>query len=281
MNTFRTMLFMPGNNPGMLFSAGCLGADTVILDLEDAVARTEKDTARILVRRTLTDMRPEGVTCVVRINALDTPFWQDDVDAAAAGGADILLVPKCEQPDTLREVAARIDAVAGSAGSIGLMALVESSRGIENSLALATSGGRLVGMLLGAEDLTTELGARRTPEGVEIAYARSRLLMACKAAGIAAVDTPFPFVTDMEGLRKDAATAAQLGFSGKAIISPHHVHAVREAFIPAEAQTAWALRVMAAARAAEREGKGAVSLDGMMIDLPIIKRAERILQMAE
>ena len=280
MKAFRTMLFMPGNNPGMLASADSLGADSVILDIEDAVAKSEKDAARILVRHSLTDLRPQGVMCVVRINGLDTPYWRDDVAAAVAGRADVILLPKCERPDDLQAVSDRTAELDGGDG-IRLMGIVESSRGIENVSAIAASGGRLVGLLLGAEDLTAEMGARRTPEGEEIAYARGRLLMACKACGIAAVDTPFPFVTDMEGLAKDAARAAQFGFSGKALISPHHVHAVREAFMPTEAQIAWAARVMDTAKAAERDGKGAVSLDGMMIDLPIIKRAERILQMAE
>ncbi|WP_338666593.1 HpcH/HpaI aldolase/citrate lyase family protein [Pseudodesulfovibrio methanolicus] len=281
MKTFRTMLFMPGNNPGMLASAGNLGADSVILDLEDAVAPGEKDAARILVRRTLTDLRPENVTCVVRINGLDTPYWRDDLAAAVTGGTDVILLPKCEHPDMLREIADFIGTSSRNGGAIKIMALVESALGIENASAIASFGGPLIGMLLGAEDLTAGMGAKRTPEGDEIAYARGRMLMACKAAGIAAVDTPFPFVTDMEGLAKDAAYAAQLGFSGKALISPHHVHAVKTAFMPTAEQIAWASRVIETAEAAERDGKGAVSLDGMMIDLPIIKRAKSVLQMAE
>lgn len=281
MKDFRTMLFMPGNNPGMLTSAGSLGADAVILDLEDAVTRSEKDAARILVRRTLTDIKPEGVLCVVRINSLDTPFWRQDVAAAVTGGTDVILVPKCETPETLNNVSDAITACSGGADNIRLMALVESSLGIENISAIASYGGRLAGILLGAEDLTAEMGARRTAEGVEIAYARGRILMACKAAGIAAVDTPFPFIAEMEKLAKDAALAAQLGFTGKALISPHHVHVVKEAFMPTSEQLAWARRVVETAKAAEQDNKGAVSLDGMMIDLPIIKRAERILRMAE
>ncbi len=281
MKKCRTMLFMPGNNPGMLASAGSLGADIVIFDLEDAVARAEKDAARILVRRTLTDLRPEGVECAVRVNSLDTPYWQDDVAAAVQGRADIILLPKCQSPEDLDAVSRRIDACGGTDHAVDLMALVETTFGIENIFALASTKGRLAGVLLGGEDLTAELGSRRTPEGAEIAYARSRVLMACRAAGIKAIDSPFPFVTDIEGMKKDAAFAAQLGFDGKAVISPHHVHAVKEAFSPAQAQIEWAERVMAVAKKAEAEGKGAVSLDGMMIDLPVIKRAERILMMAE
>lgn len=280
MKRCRTMLFMPGNNPGMLTGAGALGADIVIFDLEDAVAQGEKDAARILVRRTLLEMRPAHVRCAVRVNSLDSPYWQADVAAVVTGGADILLLPKCESPEDLLAVQAEMTRTAGTKVPL-LMALVETTRGVENLSAITTGKVRPAGVLLGAEDLTAELGARRTAEGKEILYARSRVVMACKAAGVKAIDTPFPFVTDMEGLEKDAALAAQLGFDGKAVISPHHVQTVKAAFSPTEAQTEWALRVMATADTAAKEGKGAVSLDGMMIDLPIIKRAERILAMAE
>ncbi len=278
----RTLLFMPGNNPGMLASAGSLGADIVIFDLEDAVAQAEKDTARILVRNALLHVRPRmGVT--VRINALDTPHWQSDIQEAIKGGADYILAPKCAQPSdvhTLVKTIEEAEAKAGKDNKTLLLGLIESALGVENAFALASSHPRLSAILLGAEDLTAELGAKRTPEGQEILYARSRVLMACRAAGIKALDTPFPFVTNIEGLKADAAFSAQLGFDGKAVISPHHVHAVNEAFSPSAEQLRWAERVMDAAGRAKEEGKGAVSLDGMMIDLPIIKRAERILSRA-
>jgi len=282
MNRCRTLLFMPGNNPGMLASAGSLGADIVIYDLEDAVAQTEKDTARILVRNALTYMKP-AVEVTVRINALDTPHWQADIQAAVKGGADYILAPKCAQPSdvqTLMEGIEAAEAKANTSKKLELIALIESALGVENAFAMAGSHPRLTAILLGAEDLTAELGAKRTPEGREIQYARSRIVMACRAAGIKAIDTPFPFVTDLEGLEADAAFSAQLGFDGKAVISPHHVHAVNAAYSPSAEQVRWAERVMAAADRAKAEGKGAVSLDGMMIDLPIIKRAERILSRA-
>ena len=277
----RTFLFMPGNNPGMLASAGTLGADAVIFDLEDAVARSEKDAARILVRHALAALKP-AVPVAVRVNALDTPFWRDDIAAAVGGGADMILLPKTDRPEAVLEAVAVMTAEEERAGRkpLALMALIESSLGIENAFAVAGAHERLAGILLGAEDLTAELGARRSPKGDEIFYARSRILMACKAAGVLAVDTPYPFVTDMEGLAADAALAAAMGFDGKAVISPHHVHAVNSAFSPGAEQLRWAERVLAAARRAAAEGKGAVSLDGMMIDAPVIKRAERFLLLA-
>jgi citrate lyase subunit beta/citryl-CoA lyase len=279
------MLFMPGNNPGMLTSAQSLGADCVIFDMEDSVARSEKDAARILIRHALSAMRPGNAGVAVRINALDTPFWKEDIAAVVRGGADIVLVPKTNSPDYVRETLAALEAAEAEHGvderRIVVFALIESALGIENAFAVASAHARLGGILLGAEDLTAELGARRTARGDEIHYARSRILMACRAAGIRAIDTPFPFVADTEGLAADAGFAARLGFDGKAVISPHHVVAVNAAFSPGPEQINWALRVMEAALRAAGEGKGVASLDGMMVDLPVIKRAERILAMAD
>jgi len=279
----RSYLFMPGNNPAMLAASQHLGADAVIFDLEDAVAQAEKDAARALVRHALVFLHKRSAEIVVRINALDTPHWKADIHAAVMGGADGVLAPKCAAREDILTVAACLEATEtayGRSEETRLLALVESSLGIENAFGIASAHPRLMGMLLGAEDLTAELGARRTPEGREIFYARSRILMACKAAGIPAIDTPFPFVSDLDGLAKDAAFAAQMGFDAKALISPQHVHMVNEAFTPAPDQVHWALRVIAVALRAKLEGKGAVALDGMMIDLPVIKRAEHILLLA-
>ena len=283
MKRSRSLLFMPGNNPGMLVSAQSLGADSIIFDLEDAVAQTEKDAARILVRNALLAVKPQNIPVIIRINALDTPYWSLDLAAAVQGGASGILAPKCFSVACVQEILDSLEQEEQrqKKAPLDFIALVESALGIENAFAMASAHPRVKGLLLGAEDLTAELGARRSPVGNEILYARSRLLMACRAAGIRAIDSPYPFVADLEGLEKDAALAAQLGFDGKALISPHHVHLVNQAFTPPEDQIRWASRVMAAALRAKKEGKGAVSLDGMMIDLPVIKRAERILALVQ
>ena len=283
MKRCRSLLFMPGNNPGMLVSAQSLGADSVIFDLEDAVAQSEKDAARILVRNALLAVKPHGIPVIIRVNALDTPYWRADIAAAVQGGADCILAPKCSSVAYVQEMLDYLEQEEQKQQSrqLEFIALVESALGLENAFAMASSHPRVAGLLLGAEDLTAELGARRSPAGDEIFYARSRLLVACRAAGIKAIDSPYPFVTDLEGLEKDADFAARLGFDGKALISPHHVHLVNQAFTPHEDQIRWARRVMVAAARAKDEGKGAVSLDGMMIDLPVIKRAERILVLVD
>ena len=285
MKRCRSLLFMPGNNPGMLGNAASLGADAVIFDLEDAVALREKDAARILVHNALKKLpKNQATSVIVRINALDTPQWKADVDAVVEAGTEGILLPKASTPDDIRTLAAAVEAAekrrAPGLPEVYLIGLVETALGIESAYEIAKSHPRLKALQLGAEDLTLELGAKRTPKGDEVLYSRMRLIIACRAARIMALDTPYPFVTDLEGLAADTAFAAQLGFDGKTVISPHHVSVINGAFTPAADQIAWSKRVIAAALQAEKEGKGAVSLDGMMIDLPIIKRAENLLSRA-
>lgn len=280
MDRCRTLLFMPGNNPGMLASAQSLGADIVIFDLEDSVVPAEKDAARILVRHAITDLRPQGAGLAVRVNPLDTRYWQEDLAMIVPCRPDYILLPKTDSRDyVLRAVTFMERLERGQSAGPGpvLLGLVEGALGVENAFAIASSHPRLQGIMLGGEDLTADLGAQRTPQGDELFYARSRVLMACKATGIKAIDTPYPFVNDLDGLEKDAALAVRLGFDGKAAISPHHVQRINAAFAPTPEQFNWALRVMETAEKARALGKGAASLDGMMIDVPIIKRAERIL----
>ena len=286
----RSMLFIPGNNPGMLCNSVVLGADAVIFDLEDAVALREKDAARLLVRNALRFVQPllahqnggKGVEIFVRINALDTDLWRGDVAAVVQGGADGILLPKCDSAADVQQVMAAVHAeesAAGRAPHVQLMALVESALGVERAFEIAQSHPRLCGLLLGAEDLSANLHAKRSKSGEEILYARGRLLNAARAAGAAgvqAIDTPFTDVNDAEGLAADAALACRLGFDGKAVISPHHVQAVNAAFSPTAKELEWAERVLAAEKKALAEGKGVVSLDGKMVDMPVILRARFI-----
>lgn len=277
----RTMLFIPGSNPGMLCNSVVLGADVLIFDLEDAVALREKDSARILVRNALQTIDHSHVEVFVRINSMDTDFWRADVQAVVAGGADGILLPKCDGAaaiQTLAKAVEEAEATYGPRPDLGFMALLESAMGVEQAFAIAGAHPRMVGLFLGAEDLSADLHAKRSKSGEEILYSRLRLVVAARAAGIQVIDTPFTDVNDAEGLAQDAAFACRLGFDGKAVISPHHVAAVNEAFLPTAKEVDWAQRVLAAERRATKEGKGAVSLDGKMVDLPIILRARQILE---
>ena len=281
----RSMLFLPGNNPNMLINGNCLGADAVIFDLEDAVSPSEKDAARILVRNTMRYMDFRGCEIIVRINSIDTPYWQADLDAVMPYKPNLILLPKTgTAADALAADAymAQVEAKNGmEQGNIGLMPLIETAMGVENAFAIASCAERVKALFLGAEDLTADLQCKRTKEGREIEYARTRLVVAARAAGIDVYDTPFTDVNDDVGIVKDASYAKALGFTGKASISPRHVEVINRVFSPDMKEIEYAYEVMEAIALAKAQGKGATSLRGKMIDAPIVARAERTIAMAE
>ena len=280
----RSMLFLPGNNPNMLINGNCLGADAVIFDLEDAVAPAEKDAARILVRNTMRYMDFGSCGRIVRINSIDTPYWRKDLDQIMPYKPDLILLPKSgSAADVLAadEYMTTLEEKLGfEPNTVGLMPLIETAMGVENSFAIATATKRIKALFLGAEDLTADLRCKRTKEGREIEYARTRLVVAARAAGVEVFDTPFTDVNDDEGIVVDAELAKALGFSGKASISPRHVEVINRVFSPTLAEIDYAYEVIEAIRIAKEQGKGAIALRGKMIDAPIVARAERTISMA-
>ena len=280
----RSLLFLPGNTPNMLINGGCLGADAVIFDLEDAVSPGEKDAARILVRNTMTYMDFRGCEKVVRINGIDTPYWREDLDEILPCRPDLILLPKTGSASDIREVDAYIAQVEErlglDSGAVGLVALIETALGVENAFSIASASPRVAALFLGAEDLTADLRCKRTKEGREIEYARTRLVTAARAAGVEVYDTPFTDVNDDEGAEADAALAKALGFTGKASISPRHVEGINRVFSPSQAEIDYAYEVMEAIRLAKEQGRGAVALRGKMIDAPIVERARQTIAMA-
>ena len=280
----RSMLFLPGTNPNMLINGNCLGADAVIFDLEDAVSPAEKDAARILVRNTMRYMDFGGCGRIVRINSIDTPYWRKDLDQIMPYKPDMILLPKSgSAADVLAadQYMTELEEKLGfEANTVGLMPLIETAMGVENSFAIASSTKRIRALFLGAEDLTADLRCKRTKEGREIEYARTRLVVAARAANIDVFDTPFTDVNDDEGIVVDAELAKALGFSGKASISPRHVEVINRVFSPTMAEIDYAYEVIEAIRIAKEQGKGAIALRGKMIDAPIVARAERTISMA-
>lgn len=274
----RSLLFMPGNNVGNILNAAVFGADSVILDLEDAVAVTEKDSARILTSHALMEMDFGTTEIIVRINGLDTPFWRDDIDMIAPLRPGAVMPPKIHCADDVRAVSARISEIETRCGlqpgGIRLIPLIESARGIEAASAIATADARVDALYLGAEDLALNLKARRTPDGEEILYSRSRLVLAARAAGIDALDTPFLNTQDGEGLREDAERARNLGFSGKAAIYPLQVGIINDVFSPSKAEYQRALEVLEVVRDAAANGKGISVYNGRIVDGPVITMAE-------
>ena len=279
----RSMLFIPGNTPNLVVNSPYLGADAIIFDLEDAVSPGEKDAARILVRNTLRYLDLGGRETIVRINAIDTDYWQKDVEEMVAQGPDLLMLPKSSRPEdvqTVDEAITRAEERVGARHRIRLMPLIETALGVENAYAIATASPRVAALFLGAEDLTADLRCQRTKEGREIEYARTRLVTAARAAAIDVYDTPFTDVNDDEGAWRDAETARALGFTGKASISPRHIQAINTVFSPSQEEVDYAYEVMEAIRMAKEQGRGAIALRGKMIDAPIVARARRTLEMA-
>lgn len=281
----RSMLFLPGNTPNMLINGNCLGADAVIFDLEDAVAPAEKDAARILVRNTMKYMDFHGCEIIVRINSIDTPFWKRDVDEILPQKPNLILLPKtsCAQDVLVADayLTETEEKLGYARNTVRLMPLIETAQGVENAYAIASASNRVAALFLGAEDLTADLRCKRTKEGREIEYARTRLVVAARAANVEVYDTPFTDVNDDEGIEVDAAYAKALGFTGKASISPRHVEVINRVFSPSEKEIEYAYEVMEAIRQGKEQGKGAVALYGKMIDAPIVARAEQTIAMAK
>lgn len=280
----RSMLFLPGNSPNILLNANYLGSDSIILDLEDAVAPTEKDSARILVRNAIRTLEYTREV-IVRINPVDSPYWQKDLEAIIPVRPDMIMPTKVSCKDDVKIIAEYITKLEKEQGmeegTVKIIPLIETALGVENAYEIASSDERVTAIFLGGEDLTADLRCKRTKEGQEIFYARSRMVMAARAAAVDVYDTPWTDVEDYDGLIKDAAFAKSLGFSGKASISPRHVRFINDVFSPTEEEIQYAKDVFETIEKAKAEGKGVVSLRGKMIDAPIVARAKQVLEAAE
>ena len=281
----RSMLFLPGNAPKMIINGNYLGSDAVIFDLEDAVAPDQKDAARLLVRNVLGSLEFDRVETIVRINSIDTPSWQKDLEAIVPKQPNIIMLPKTGLASDVQTVDAYLTEMEAKLGyeknTVRLMPLIETALGVENAFAIASASDRVIALFLGAEDLTADLRCQRTKEGREIDYARQRLVVAARAAGVDVYDTPFTDVNDDEGIVADATYAKSLGFTGKASISPRHITAINTVFSPTKADIAYAYEVMDAIAEAKAQGKGAIALRGKMIDAPIVNRAKQTIAAAE
>jgi citrate lyase subunit beta/citryl-CoA lyase len=279
----RTTLFVPGNSPGKLVSAGVYGADALIFDLEDSVAITEKDAARLLVRNAIGEIA-YPVDVGVRINSLDTPFGTADLECILPVKPAFIRVPKAETAEDIRKV----DAIIGQAekkygfepGGIKMMATIESVLGVLNAHQIAAASPRMVAIALGAEDLTADLKTSRTKQGTELMFARGQILFGARAAGIDALDAVFSDVDDEEGLLAETTLIKGLGFDGKSVINPRQIRVIHKIFTPTQQEVDKAKRIVEVYEEACSRGSGVVSLDGKMIDTPVVIRAQRILDYA-
>lgn len=280
----RTMMFVPGNNPGMIRDAGIYGSDAVMFDLEDSVAVDQKDAARFLVREALATLEYDVPLLVVRINDPRTAWGKADLEAIVPLGRAAIRLPKTETAEDVRycaQIIEEIEKASGlAAGTTKMMAAVESAEGVLNAREIACASPRLMGIALGAEDYVTNLKTTRSPEGTELMFGRSMILHAARAAGIAAIDTVYSDVDNEEGLRAETELIHQLGFDGKSVINPRQISVIHEVFTPSEKEVQKALAVMDAIREANAKGSGVISLNGKMIDKSVVERAKRALRLA-
>ena len=277
------MMFVPGNNPGMMADAHIYGPDSIMLDLEDSVTMAEKDAARLLVYNALKTIDYGGTEMVVRINPLSTPYGKKDVEAVVKAGVDVIRMPKTETAEEVQELEAEILKVEEEIGAVGrtqIMAAIESALGICNAYAIATASSRMMGIALGAEDYTANLKTQRTPGGDELRLARETIVVAARAAGIACFDTVYSNLDDMDTFRAEVEYIKTLGFDGKSIINPRQIEIVNEVFTPSPKAIEKALKIVAAIKEAQAKGSGVIAVNGKMVDRPVVIRAERTIALA-
>lgn len=281
----RTMLYVPGSRPSMIKDIYIYKPDSIMFDLEDSVSLKEKDSARFLVSEALQNVDYRGIETVVRINGLDTEFGQEDLKMMVKAQPDVIRLPKTETAEDVKEVEKIIEDLeleyGIEKGKTKMMAAIESATGVMNAMEIAKSSDRLIGIAIGAEDYVTNLKTKRTPEGTELLFARCQLLNAARSAGIAALDTVYSDVENMEGFRKEVEHIKGLGFDGKSIINPRQIETVHEVFTPTVEEYEDALQVLEAIKRAEESGSGVISLNGKMIDKPIVERAKRVVELSK
>ncbi len=277
----RSRLYLPGNEPKFFINAGLHSPDGIILDLEDSVAPSEKEAAQLIVRNALRSVDFYGAERMVRINQL--PKGCGDLKYIVPHNVHVILIPKCESADQVIQIekeVARLKKEHNVKNEIYFMPIIESALGVIKAYEIASASKYNCALAIGLEDYTADLGTQRTNEGRESIFARQMLVNAAKAADIQAIDTVFSDVGDMEGLRQSVIEAKSLGFEGKGCIHPRQIQVVHEAFAPTQEEIEKAKKIVLAFEEAERKGLGVVSLGSKMIDPPVVKRAQRTIDLA-
>ena len=281
----RTMMFVPGNNAGMVKDAGIYGADSIMFDLEDSVSMSEKDAARMLVYEALQTQDYGDSELVVRVNGIDTPYFKNDVYAMVKAGIEVVRLPKVESAQMMLDLVKVVEEAekkfGREPGSTHVMAAIESAKGVLNAPEIAASTDRMIGLALSAEDYTTDMKTHRYPDGAELEFARNMILHAARAAGIAAFDTVFTNMNDVEGFQRETEHIHELGFDGKSLVNPRQIDWVNKVYEPTKKEIENALDVEAAIEEAHQKGSGVISMKGQMVDRPVVLRAQRVIRLAK
>ena len=267
-------LYLPGNTPSLMINAGVHHPDGIILDLEDAVAPDKKDEARFLVRNALRGLNFYGAERMVRINQGERGL--EDLNYVIPHNVNLILLPKCEKPEQIRDVNLQIDKIRKKQKSIDpvwLMPIIENALGVINAYSIASEASNIVALAIGLEDYSADIGTQRTAEGTESFFARSMVVNAARALGIQPIDSVFSDVSDLEGLKQNIIRSKGLGFDGMGCIHPRQIKVIHENFAPSVDETEKAKKIVYAYHKALEQGLGVVSLGTKMIDAPVVKRA--------
>ncbi|WP_300413324.1 aldolase/citrate lyase family protein [uncultured Oscillibacter sp.] len=280
----RSMMFLNCQKPGLIKDPYVYGPDSILLDLEDAVAEREKDAARYSLFHALREIDYRGVERVVRINGLDTDLWREDIRCSVAGGCDAIRIPKTETAQDVKRVE---EAVAAAEKEFGveegrtlIMAALESARGVLNALEVCTASERLFGIALSGGDYTKDLQTTISGTGVELMGARQHMIIAARAAGVQCFDTVWTNLDDMEGFRREVETIRAMGFDGKSIVNPRQIPIVHDVYTPREKDIIFAEKVVREIDEKKAQGIGVFTVDGKMIDIAFYDGAKRTLALA-
>ena len=281
----RTMMFLNVQKPGLIKDPYIYKPDSIMLDLEDAVAEKEKDAARFSLYHALQEIDYHGVERVVRINGLDSPYWKEDIRCAVAGGCDAIRIPKTESAQDVKAVETEVENAEKefgiSEGRTLIMAALESARGIMKALDICEASERLFGIALSGGDYTKDLQTHITGTGVELMGARQNMVIAARAAGVQCFDTVYTDLDDMDGFKKDVETIHLMGFDGKSIINPRQIEVVHEISTPSQKDIIFAEKVVKEIDDKKAKGIGVFTVDGKMIDIAFYDGAKRTIELAK
>ena len=281
----RTMIFLSAQKPGLIKDPLIYGADSLMLDLEDAVAENQKDAARFSLYHALKTVGYGDTEVIVRINGLDTPHWREDVRVCVAAGADGVRIAKCESAGDVIAVEKAVEAAEEEfrkeKGRTLLMAALESPKGILNAQEIAAASERMFGIAISGGDLRRTMQVSPVRGGIELNTARGLVVLAARAAGVQCFDTVFTDLNDEEGFRAEVLLDKQMGFDGKSLVNPRQIAAVHEIYAPSEKEITAAEKIVRAVRENSAKGVGVFTVDGKMIDIAFLPGAERTIALAK
>ena len=281
----RTMMFMNAQKPGLIKDAYIYGCDSIILDLEDAVAENQKDAARFSLYHALKSIDYGNTEVIVRINGLDTPHWQEDIRCVVAGGADGIRIAKCESAQDVKTVEDHVlkaeKEFGVEEGRTLLMAALESPQGILNAYEIVTASPRIFGCAISGGDFRKSMHVQIIRGGIEMLTARSMMLLAARAAGVQCFDTMYPHIDDKEGFEAEVRQNREMGFDGKSIVNPRQIRYVHETFAPTKKEIAYAEKLIRSFNEQANQGVGVYTVDGKMVDIPFFEDARRVLALAK